>query len=115
MDIYLGVASFVYTLQKLGKEFSSSHDHYIIIWLPNAKSFPLLISAVDRESSDCGYIHTNRGVLGEMFNRDDFDIITETCVRDFNNATNAIKHCSSGDKISRTNVNGKEFYCRFHS
>jgi hypothetical protein len=113
MEIYLGVASFVYILQALGKDINLSGSFSIMIWLPDAKSYRFSISAEDR-GNDCGYIAISEEDLWKLFNASDYGVIMSTCVRDFNKANNTIAHCSvKGALDIKTNINEKIFRCLF--
>jgi hypothetical protein len=114
MEIYLGVASFVYILQYLGKDINLSGSFSIMIWLPDAKSYRFSISAEDQEFNDCGYVAISEEDFEELFNKSDRGVIMNTCVRYFNKADNTIAHCSvKGTPDIKTNINEKTFRCLF--
>jgi hypothetical protein len=118
MEVYLSVASFVYILRRFGRDFSLINDFVIALWLPNAKSYQFSISGENRKPTDCGYIPTDRDVLGDMFSESEFKTIMEKCLREHNTKNNTIKHCSINENPGSyggisTTVNNRIFNCLY--
>jgi hypothetical protein len=104
MEIYLGVASFVYILQDLGKDFSISGKFYIVIWLPDGKHEKFFISAEDRDAENCGFIFTNDKALKELFGVQDSNTIKTMCRKEYNPMTSDLQHCSIRGSDERGNI-----------
>jgi hypothetical protein len=114
MEIYLGVASFVHILRRLDRDVSLSGSFYIMLWMPSGGFYQFSISAEDRESTDCGYIAVSKEVLKDMFNKSDYEVIMNTCMRYFNKADRTIAHCSGKGSLDiTTTMNGRTFRCLF--
>jgi hypothetical protein len=113
--IYLGVASFVYTLKQLDTDFECSLDGFITLYKPSYYRFT--ISAANRDNRNCGFIETDNKTVTELFNKSESKTIMQDCVKDYDDEKHETSHCSiSKNEIKRgdilTTVDEIEFNCR---
>jgi len=103
MEIYLGVASFVFFLKASKKEFSlmGADSSLIVLWLPtnDPPILPFSISAEYRKSKNCGFIATTEENLMGAFSIEDYNYILQNCKKeyckreDIDNRTPPVSHC----------------------
>jgi len=115
MLIYLGVASFVYTLNNLKNDFYCS-DTLIIVWVQGKKPFEFSINAVTRDKYNCGFIPTDEKTIIDLFGKN-HKIVMQDCVKEHDDEKETVSHCPiSKDPVRRCNIptinNGITFNCR---
>ena len=113
--MYLGVASFVYTLEYLKNDFHCS-DALIIVWVKGKKPFEFSINAVTRNKSNCGFIPTDEKTIIDLFGKD-HKIVMRDCVKEYDEKKETVSHCPISKDLNRrgnipTTNNGILFNCR---
>jgi len=114
MSIYLGVASFVYTLENLKNDFHCS-DALIIVWVQGKRPFEFSINAETRNKYNCGFIPTDEKTIIDLFGKN-HKIVMLDCVKEHNEKNETVSHCPiSKDSVRRGNIpttkNGITFNC----
>jgi hypothetical protein len=112
VDKYLGVASFIYILNILKKDFYMGNDRSVSV-SPIKPGTPQIFSFNKIQGMDCGFIHTNIMMLKNVFNDNELSTVLGFCERKHDNI---IKHCSvSGNITLKNNIltdkDGRVFNC----
>jgi hypothetical protein len=111
MEVFLGVASFVYFLKRLGKDFRMTGRYTIVVWLPDSKYENFEICAATRSSKDCGYISTNKKTLQDMLGIDGYNTIIKSCEKTVFRGGSDSLHCQIKEDGIQTEIDGRTFSC----
>jgi len=118
-EIFLGAASFIYTLKNLNADFNiigQQHNLYVSLYLSEGREKTFFIFAEERTADDCGYIQTDTKTIMDLFNENNH-IVLATCKRETDQSGKNVAHCpisKDSDKLGNieTVVKGRIFNCR---
>jgi len=116
MEIYLGIASFMYLLKKLNKRHFMPNNQSVSVSALKLGP-PQMFSFNDIKDTDCGFIYTTTLALKDVFDEKELNKILSLCEKKHNKKINNLMHCSvANDPALKNNIpidkDGMHFNCR---
>ena len=105
VEIYLGISSFIYCLEKLRKGYYMPNERSVLVDAVKQGARPFSFADYSSIRTDCGFIKTSVQALRDIFNNAELQEVLALCERKHNETTNMTAHCAvRNDPALKNNI-----------